>query len=91
MVLGNDDGAVLLTNGRRGEMDKSGPAFPYEGGLGDGLTKRELFAGLAMAGELAAQSEVDGVWDEKGKQMLAARCVMFAGALIAELAKEEGA
>jgi hypothetical protein len=75
---------VLLTNGRRGEMDKSGPAFPYEGGLGDGLTKREWFAGLAMAGGM------DGLTFGNA-EIVAKRAVEHADALLAELAKGEGA
>lgn len=58
---------------------------------GAGLTRRELFAAMAMQGELSAQGDPDmtGVWDHEGKvvQILARRCVSFADALIAELEK----
>lgn len=56
-----------------------------------GLTRRELFAAMAMQGELSAQGGEAGPWAHKGKDvgLLASRCVAFADALIAELDKSD--
>lgn len=75
-------------------MDKSGAAFPGIAGrdLANwvetwnlGLTKRELFAALAMAGILAHSN-----WQAEPVPGAAA-AVGYADALLAELAKGEGA
>lgn len=50
-----------------------------------GLTKRELFAAMAMQGLLAAESEN---WKFPDEETLAARAALQADALIAELNKE---
>ncbi|MCP4661014.1 MAG: hypothetical protein GY856_36900 [bacterium] len=70
-------------------VDRSGHAFPnpQRPCTEPGLTKREYFAAMAMQGELAAQSEEDGMWDQNSPEHLAERCVAFADALLEELAK----
>ena len=50
-----------------------------------GLTKRELFAAMAMQGELASD---DGAFYLDNESLLASRSVRYADALIAELNKE---
>lgn len=51
-------------------------------------TKRELFAAMAMQGELASQG-AHGGWNQSEANSLAIRCVIFADALLAELEKKE--
>ena len=55
-----------------------------------GLSKRELFAAMAMQGELASQSRETGEYlsNERNADTLAGRCRLFADALIKVL--EEG-
>lgn len=74
------------------------PAFPasvavgMDGGLfvstevsgAGGLTKRELFAAMAMQGMAASESEKDGMYRP---EVAAVRAVKFADALLKELAK----
>ena len=74
-------------------MDLSGAAFPCEGrGIQwDGLTKRELYAAMAMQGVLA-HIGTRPLWDvQKAADQHAAVevAVQMADALIDELAKEE--
>lgn len=49
-----------------------------------GLTKRELFAAMAMQGMCASESEEDGMYNPT---TAATRAVTFADALLKELAK----
>ena len=58
-------------------------AFPVPRGFTDGLTKRELFAAMAMAPMIR---ELCGEPDT-GCSEIAAACVQMADALLAELAK----
>ena len=77
-------------------MDKSGglvfPVGPND--IQDGLTLRELFAGLAMQGMVtyaATQREVDEVKARSGmpySQFIVKSAVHYADSLIAELNKE---
>ena len=59
------------------------PAMPHDRGGYTGLTKRELFAAMAMQGLLA----IDADWIPDCVATKAARC---ADALLAELAKKGG-
>jgi hypothetical protein len=69
-----------------------GPAFPYmpqtnpgEWAIGQsGMTMRQWYKGMALMGELAAQSEADGVWLPKTADDLTERCAAFADAMLAE-------
>lgn len=54
-----------------------------------GPTKRELFAAMAMQGELAAQSADLGEFTKGTEVSLARRSVELADALLAALAEEE--
>lgn len=82
-------------------MDHSGPVFPTHGWTTDssykglqflaneelaGLSKRELFAGLAMAAFCAHRGDAT-----VSLPFMAEISVCAADALLAELAKEEGA
>lgn len=68
-------------------------AFPYvsHGAIADhqvsavGLTKRELFAAMAMQGELASQNERLGYWYDGRSDVLAERSVAHADALLSRL------
>lgn len=60
--------------------DKSGPAFQYPG-----LTKRELFAALAMQGLLSNPNRWNTIVSEVGKSVGTEACA-FADALLAALA-----
>lgn len=55
------------------------PTFPIMG-VSMGLTKREWLAGMAMQGYLSTQLEQP--------EFVAAQCVLYADALLAELEKE---
>ena len=67
-----------MTNGEN-------PAYPVpEYTLVAGLTKRELFAAMAMQGQLAHRNG----YTENGYGVIASDAVEFADALIAELNKE---
>jgi hypothetical protein len=80
-------GATMIT-------DTGGPAFPQhwhpEMGwapeqLDQGMTILDEFAKAAMQGELACQSEADGVYAESaGFDVLAIRCYKIAQAMLAE-------
>jgi len=58
--------------------------FEYES---KGIPTRTWLAGLAMQGELAAQSSDVGEWGYSGYPELAKRCVAIADALLEELGK----
>lgn len=61
-----------------------------ECGLELGLTKRELFAAMALQGLLSDTRIADGFSDiKKFKEHLAGASVGYADALLAELAKEK--
>lgn len=65
--------------------DATGSAFPTNQGTAwpsSGLTKRELFAAMALQGLLANDPDQDSV------EGVAHDAVWFADALLAELAKE---
>ncbi len=66
------------------------PAFPISnGGLTlVGLTKRELFAAMAMEGWLASFA-TDAEISPKGEIQIAQLAVRLSDALLAELAKEK--
>jgi len=71
------------------KYNNGGRAFPtprdeYNEG-NTGMSIRAYFAGQAMAGELASQSESTGEWGYSGYPELAKRCVAIADALIEEL------
>ena len=53
-----------------------------------GLTKRELFAAMAMQGMLAAENGEDGLWTNS--KALATWCVAHTDALLAALAASRG-
>ena len=61
------------------------PDMPIEGG--PGLTKRELFAAMALQGWLAGCGNSYGEFTSapKAAPLVAMRCVGFADALLAEL------
>ena len=64
-------------------MDRSGPAFPEVANSTSGLTKRELFAALAMLACVVNRTAT--------LNQFANDAVGLADALLAELAKGEGA
>lgn len=69
------------------------PAFPnHELSTWPGLTKRELFAAMAMQGWLAGCRNAYGEFTAPGDQMqpMANGCVKFADALIAALEVPRG-
>ena len=72
----NDSVFPDIENERDGRFEKSSPF--------NGLTKRELFAAFAMAGELASQGEEIGEYTPsvKNATSLAGKCVLFADKLI---------
>ncbi len=49
-----------------------------------GMTMRQWYKGMALQGELAAQSMPDLVWGVTNPNLLAEKCAMFADAMIAE-------
>lgn len=57
-------------------------------GAGPGLTRRELFAAMAMQGSIAAESQDYGFSGDSRHQQTAEDCVKFADALIAALDKK---
>jgi hypothetical protein len=66
---------------------KDGPAFPnmnYEGHQMGGLTKRELFAAMAMQGLVTTYT----IYRDNLFPTSAAAAVAYADALLAELQKE---
>lgn len=66
-------------------MTGSEPAFPHM--YDDGLTKRELFAAMAMQGLISSNASMGDKFDPHG--VIAIGAVKMANALIAELAKED--
>lgn len=74
------------------KLDPHAPAFRGSDGRG-GLTKRELFAALALVGNIASYEE-DGTEYDPAKhasvQQIAREAVEFADALIAALNEGEG-
>lgn len=55
-----------------------------------GLTKRELFAAMAMQGALAAHTDMSGMRGYEGwREEFSRESIRFADALLAELAKEQ--
>ena len=70
------------------EIDEGGYVYPPTDDYQDkyrGITRRDLLAGLAMQGELAAETE-DNHWESDAN--LATRCYRMADAMIAEGRKE---
>jgi len=69
--------------------DKSGPAFPCgeHGARLGGMTLRDWFAGQALAGELAAQTEQSGQWTETYFPKLAEQMFQIADAMLKERSK----
>lgn len=54
-----------------------------------GLTKRELFAAMAMQGALAAHTDMNGMRGYEGwREEFSRESIRFADALLAELAKD---
>lgn len=54
-----------------------------------GLTKRELFAAMAMQGALAAHADMNGMRGYEGwREEFSRESIRFADALLAELAKD---
>tara|TARA_R110000772_G_scaffold4094_2_gene14446 strand:- start:3000 stop:3221 length:222 start_codon:yes stop_codon:yes gene_type:complete len=69
-------------------INGSQSAYPTNGDLTyDGLTKRELFAAMAMQGLLAGHDEARVYEGEPGPKNTAIDAIRVADALIAELAK----
>lgn len=68
--------------------DDGGPAYPGVGISRRGMTLLDHFAGLAMQGELAAQSEEDGQWTDF--RLLARHCYNIAADMIEEKRRREG-
>lgn len=68
--------------------DNGGSAFPNPIGPRSGMSLRDWFAGVALQGELACQSEKDGTWSQDRFSFLAMRCHLIADAMLAERAKE---
>lgn len=57
-----------------------------------GMSLRDWFAGQALLGDLASQSEATGEWPNNNPDMdvkLAARCYRFADAMLAYRVKED--
>jgi hypothetical protein len=70
-------------------MKGNEPAFPIPGLQEDedfnGLTKREWFAGMAMMGELSAQSETFGIYTDVDEySCLVSKCYRIADAMLEE-------
>lgn len=75
--LGSEPVAFVSSDADRSTPDKNG--FGYQG-----LTKRELFAGMAMQGLLAKHGE-----DDYPAETLSQYARKHADALLAELAKDQ--
>ena len=54
-----------------------------------GLTKRELFAAMAMQGEMSPAS-MGSLWEDYGFNVMAQRCVKAADALLKALEARDG-
>ncbi len=70
--------------------DDGGAAFPCdsrEARTFAGMSLRDYFAGQALAGELASQTESVGTWPGSQAPALAERMYLFADAMLAERGK----
>lgn len=76
------------------KFDDGGPAFPhpinkhaagFQYKVVDGMSLLDHFAGQALAGDLASQSEHTGFYEsESASSALASRCYRIAAAMLAE-------
>lgn len=72
-------------------MDKSGSRGTWTFHATEALTKRELFAALAMAAIVPIIHPMTDFDKRSLNEVIAIQAVRLADALLAELAKEEGA
>lgn len=66
-------------------IDDGGQAFPGAPTLAnpaEGMSLRDWFAGKALQGELASQSEDTGTWSERAAEELAQLAYCYADAMI---------
>lgn len=66
--------------------EDGGPAFPVPNDANvngqPGMKLWDWFAGMALQGELASQSEENGQWPNKSADALATRCYLIADAML---------